>query len=42
MIRHFDHVNIVVHDIDAAKDFFGLLGFKSDGAVTEGAPSPRS
>ncbi len=33
MIRHFDHVTIVVRDIEAAKQFFGLLGFKEDKSV---------
>ena len=33
MIRHFDHVTIVVKDIEAAKQFFGLLGFKEDKSV---------
>ena len=28
MINHFDHVTVVVRDVDAAKWFFGLLGFK--------------
>ena len=28
MIKHFDHVTIVVRDVEAAKQFFGLLGFK--------------
>jgi hypothetical protein len=27
MITHFDHVTICVRDVDAAKRFFGLLGF---------------
>jgi len=27
MIRHFDHVTIVVRDVEAAKAFFALLGF---------------
>ena len=33
MIKHFDHVTIVVRDIEAAKQFFGLLGFKEDKSV---------
>jgi len=33
MIKHFDHVTIVVKDIEAAKQFFGLLGFKEDKSV---------
>ena len=33
MIRHFDHVTVCVRDLDAAKRFFGLLGFEEDKAV---------
>lgn len=33
MIKHFDHITIVVRDIDAAKQFFGLLGFQEDKSV---------
>jgi catechol 2,3-dioxygenase-like lactoylglutathione lyase family enzyme len=33
MIRHFDHVTVVVRDLDAAKRFFGLLGFVEDRSV---------
>src|SRR5258708_22131081 len=28
MVKHFDHCTIVVRDVDRAKMFFGLLGFK--------------
>jgi catechol 2,3-dioxygenase-like lactoylglutathione lyase family enzyme len=28
MVNHFDHVTIVVRDVEAAKQFFGLLGFQ--------------
>ena len=28
MVRNFDHVTIVVRDVEAAKRFFGLLGFR--------------
>jgi catechol 2,3-dioxygenase-like lactoylglutathione lyase family enzyme len=28
MVRRFDHVTIVVRDVEAAKRFFALLGFK--------------
>ena len=28
MIRHFDHVTIVVRDVEKAKEFFGMLGFE--------------
>ena len=33
MVKNFDHVTIVVHDVDAAKRFFGLLGFKETQSV---------
>ncbi|MCP9818394.1 VOC family protein [Synechococcus sp. Cruz-9H2] len=33
MISHFDHVTIVVRDIESAKHFFGLLGFEEDKSV---------
>jgi len=33
MIKHFDHVTIVVRDIEAAKQFFSLLGFIEDKSV---------
>ena len=32
-VRHFDHVTIVVRDVEAAKRFFGLLGFELDRSV---------
>src|SRR5262249_12119281 len=28
MIKHFDHVTLVVRDVEAARQFFGLLGFQ--------------
>jgi catechol 2,3-dioxygenase-like lactoylglutathione lyase family enzyme len=28
MVKHFDHLTIVVRDIERAKAFFGVLGFK--------------
>jgi catechol 2,3-dioxygenase-like lactoylglutathione lyase family enzyme len=28
MVRHFDHLTIAVRDLDRARRFFGLLGFK--------------
>jgi catechol 2,3-dioxygenase-like lactoylglutathione lyase family enzyme len=28
MVRRFDHITIVVRDVEGAKRFFGLLGFK--------------
>ena len=33
MIKRFDHVTIVVRDIEKAKQFLGLLGFKEDKSV---------
>jgi catechol 2,3-dioxygenase-like lactoylglutathione lyase family enzyme len=33
MVKHFDHVTIVVRDLDQAKKFFSLLGFKEAIAV---------
>jgi catechol 2,3-dioxygenase-like lactoylglutathione lyase family enzyme len=33
MLKNFDHVTIVVRDVDAAKRFFGLLGFKESKSV---------
>ena len=33
MIKHFDHVTVVVRDVENAKRFFGLLGFKEDKTV---------
>jgi len=38
MITHFDHMTIVVRDVEAAKQFFGLLGFKEDKAVMIAGP----
>lgn len=38
MIRHFDHVTIVVRDLEAARCFFGLLGFEQDKAVRISGP----
>jgi catechol 2,3-dioxygenase-like lactoylglutathione lyase family enzyme len=28
MVKHFDHLTIVVRDVERAKAFFGVLGFK--------------
>jgi len=28
MVKSFDHVTVVVRDVEAAKRFFGLLGFR--------------
>jgi catechol 2,3-dioxygenase-like lactoylglutathione lyase family enzyme len=33
MVRHFDHLTIVVRDVERAKAFFALLGFKEAMAV---------
>ena len=33
MVQRFDHVTVVVRDLDAARAFFELLGFKEDKAV---------
>jgi deazaflavin-dependent oxidoreductase (nitroreductase family) len=33
MVQHFDHVTVVVRDLDAAKRFFALLGFDEETAV---------
>ncbi len=38
MIRKFDHVTIVVRDVDGAKRFFGLLGFKEVTSVVISGP----
>jgi catechol 2,3-dioxygenase-like lactoylglutathione lyase family enzyme len=33
MVKHFDHLTIVVRDVDRAKAFFALLGFKEATSV---------
>lgn len=39
MIRNFDHVTIVVRDLEAGRQFFGLLGFREEKSVViEGEP----
>lgn len=39
MLRHFDHLTIVVRDLERAKEFFAVLGFKEAMSVTiEGEP----
>ena len=38
MIKSFDHVTIVVRDVEAAKRFFGLLGFEEDTSVVIAGP----
>ena len=39
MLKRFDHVTVVVRDLDAARAFFGLLGFKEDKAVVISGPT---
>lgn len=38
MVKHFDHVTIVTRDVDTAKRFFGLLGFREDKSVVISGP----
>lgn len=38
MVKHFDHVTIVVRDVEAAKHFFVLLGFEEDKTVVIKGP----
>jgi catechol 2,3-dioxygenase-like lactoylglutathione lyase family enzyme len=39
MVKHFDHVTVVVRDVERAKRFFGLLGFREDKSVViQGEP----
>jgi len=38
MLRHFDHLTIVVRDLDRAKAFFGVLGFREAMAVVIQGP----
>ena len=33
MVRHFDHITLVVRDVDAATRFFGVLGFQHERSV---------
>ena len=33
MVHHFDHVTVVVRDVEAAKRFFSLLGFEHEQSV---------
>ena len=32
-VQHFDHVTLVVTDLERAKQFFGLLGFREEKSV---------
>ena len=34
MVKHIDHVTVVVQDVEKAKEFFGLLGFEEEKNVT--------
>ena len=38
MIQRFDHVTVVVRDLERARRFFGLLGFAEDKAVVIKGP----
>jgi len=38
MVKHFDHVTVAVRDVDQAKAFFALLGFKEDKDVVIAGP----
>ena len=38
MIQRFDHVTVVVRDLEGARRFFGLLGFAEDKAVVIKGP----
>jgi catechol 2,3-dioxygenase-like lactoylglutathione lyase family enzyme len=39
MLKHFDHLTIVVRDVERAKAFFGVLGFKeAKSVVISGEP----
>ncbi len=33
MLKHFDHLTIVVRDVERAKAFFAVLGFKEAKSV---------
>jgi catechol 2,3-dioxygenase-like lactoylglutathione lyase family enzyme len=39
MVKHFDHMTMVVSDLETAKKFFGLLGFKEAIAVVISGPT---
>ncbi len=38
MVKRFDHVTVVVRDVEQAKAFFGLLGFEEDQSVVISGP----
>ncbi|MGB5136417.1 MAG: VOC family protein [Prochlorococcaceae cyanobacterium] len=42
MVSHFDHVTVVVRDVDAAKRFFALLGFEVDKDLVISGPTLSS
>ena len=37
-LRHFDHVTVAVRDLDGARRFFALLGFREERAVVIAGP----
>ena len=39
MLKRFDHVTVAVRDLDSARAFFELLGFKEDKAVVISGPT---
>jgi len=39
MIKHFDHVTVVVRDVDGAKPFLALLGLREDKSVVISGPT---
>ena len=39
VLKRFDHVTVVVRDLDTARGFFDLLGFKEDKAVVISGPT---
>ena len=42
MVKHFDHLTIVVRDTERAKAFFAVLGFKEAMSVAIGIAHPRA
>ncbi len=38
MVKHFDHVTVVVRDVEQAKAFFALLGFQAVQSVVISGP----
>ena len=38
MVQHFDHVTVVVRDVEGAKAFFRLLGFEEEKSVVIAGP----